>query len=262
MRHLLFLSTILLASSFATAQDLTAYEWGELKKDGYSLPYRILFPLQYDASKKYPVIVFLHGAAEKGFDNKSQLNNGGALFLRDSIRHQYPAIVIFPQCAANDSWLYFETEQDSIGNIKRVLFPYKKQPTGTQALLKALLDSLIVSAKADTSRMYIGGLSQGAMGIYDLLARYPGFFAGAFPICGAGNTSLTKKYAGKTALWIFHGEKDPVIDADYSRTYYRRLKKENADVRYTEYPATGHNSWDKALAEKDLLPWLFSKKKN
>jgi predicted peptidase len=262
MRYLFFLCTIVFSSFFAVAQDLCAYEWGQLQKDGYSLPYRILFPLQYDAAKKYPVVVFLHGAAEKGFDNKAQLNNGGALFLRDSIRQQYPAIVIFPQCAGNDSWLYFETEQDSIGNIKRVRFPYKKEPTGTEALLKALLDSLIASGKADTSRMYIGGLSQGAMGIYDVLARYPGFFTAAFPICGAGNTSLTKKYAGKTALWIFHGEKDPVIDVDYSRTYFKRLKKENADVRYTEYPATGHNSWDKALAEKDLLPWLFSKKKN
>lgn len=72
---------------------------------------------------------------------------------------------------------------------------------------------------------------------------------------------LPVTYEGKVSLWIFHGEKDPVIKPEYSRIFYRKLKRGGADIRYTGYPQVGHNSWDRALAEKDLLQWLFLKKK-
>jgi predicted peptidase len=120
------------------------------------------------------------------------------------------------------------------------------------------MDSLIASGSVDTRRLYVGGLSMGGMGTFDMLARFPDRFAAAFPICGAGDESLAGRYAKTTALWIFHGSADAVMPPNSSRLFYANLKKEGADVKYTEYPGVGHNSWDNAFAEPELFPWLFS----
>jgi predicted peptidase len=222
----------------------------------------MLYPLSFDSAKQYPLVVFLHGAFEKGRDNNAQLDIGGRFFLRDENRKNFPAIVIFPQCPENDSWVYFDTKIDSAtGLVKEWGFPFLKKPTAPTALLKELLDSLLNQHFVDKSRIYLGGLSQGGMGVYDMLARYPGIFAAAFPICGAGKISTAKNFAGKTALWIFHGEKDDIVPVYFSRDYYQRLQKLGADVKYSEYPGVFHNSWVNAFGEKELLAWLFSKSK-
>jgi predicted peptidase len=124
-----------------------------------------------------------------------------------------------------------------------------------------LLDSLIKSKAADAKRMYIGGLSLGGFGTFNMIERYPHFFAAAFPICGGGDTAMAKRFAKYTAVWIFHGDKDQAVDVNYSRRYYSTLKKLGADVKYNEYPGVDHNSWDNAFAEEDLVPWMFAKKK-
>ena len=98
----------------------------------------------------------------------------------------------------------------------------------------------------------------GGIGTYDLLERYPKYYAAAFSICGAADTELMVKKAKEIPLWIFHGAKDDVVSPAYSRELYAALKKVNAPVRYTEYPDANHNSWDPAFAEPELLPWLFS----
>jgi predicted peptidase len=246
----------------AGAQDLSVYRSATYYSKEGELPYRILDPLNFDSSKTYPVIIFLHGSFEKGTDNTAQLNIGGRYFLREENRKNYPAFVLFPQCPLDDSWAYFENKIDSsTGLAKDWDFPFLKQPTASTAVLKKLLDSLLTLHFIDKSRIYIGGLSQGGMGVYDMVARYPDVFVAAFPICGAGKISTAKNFAGKTALWIFHGDKDDIVPVSFSRVYYNRLKKLNADVKYSEYAGVFHNSWVNAFAEKDLLSWLFSKTK-
>src|SRR3954467_13879778 len=89
---------------FALSQDSSMYEKHVFLRDGDSLPYRLLLPVGYDANKKFPFIVVLHGSGERGNDNVSQLVHGGDVFLADSIRRNYPAIVVFPQCATNGFW--------------------------------------------------------------------------------------------------------------------------------------------------------------
>ncbi len=215
----IFFLIIILASHSRFGQDHNLFEEKYFQKGDNILPYRILYPLQYDKNKKYPVVVFLHGAREKGNDNLIQLELGASLFLQDTIRKKYPAIVIFPQCPRNDGWVYFEDKRDSAGNLIEMIFPFYKKAATPAALVKDVLDSLLMTGIADSSRMYIGGLSQGAMGVYDLLGRYPDYFTAAFPICGAGNANLTKHYAGKVSLWIFHGEKDDIVKPEYSRTF-------------------------------------------
>ncbi|WP_341840855.1 dienelactone hydrolase family protein [Chitinophaga caseinilytica] len=250
----ILLSLLMIIPLFAGAQ---GYEARWFTRGTETLPYRFLPPADYNAAKVYPLIIFMHGIGERGSDNEKQLVNGGRFFLNDSLRQQFPAFVVFPQCADNAMWAPVMTSQDAEGN--RVFsVPASLPPTAPSRLLYQLIDSLIASGSVDTKRVYVGGLSMGGMGTFDMLSRFPRRFAAAFPICGAGNEKLAKRYAKNTAVWIFHGADDKVVPPFSSRKFYEILKEKGADVKYTEYPGVGHNSWDSAFAEPGLLPWLFS----
>ena len=242
---------------------LSRYEKHVFSDNIFQLPFRLLRPTRLDPSVKYPLLIFLHGSYEKGGDNEMQLEIGGRFFLRDSIIEKYPAFVLFPQCPLSDSWTYFEADTDySTGLVKKLQFPLRKNPTTTTAALKKLIDSLISSGGIDQTRIYIGGLSQGGMGVLDLIARYPESFAAGFSICGAGNVNTAKRFAGKVSLWLFHGEKDDIIPTNFSRSFFKKLTRLKSDVRYNEYAGVFHNSWVNAFKEPDLMSWLFSKKKS
>lgn len=261
MKPLLRIWMILLPGLSIQAQDFSAYQKNIFADHGIELPYRILSP-QVDTGKKYPLLVFLHGAFEKGNDNETQLNIGGRFFMRDSIQKDYPAYILFPQCPADDSWAYFENRIDfATGFAMDWNFPFKKEPTPVTGVLKKLIDQLIENGKIETSRIYIAGLSQGGMGVLDMIARYPNLFAAALSICGAGEPTTTRYFARKTALWLFHGDKDKVVPPIFSREFYKRLKKINATVRYSEYAGVEHNSWVNAFKEPELMSWLFAQRK-
>lgn len=247
---------------FCRAQDLSLYEKHYFNVPELNLPYRLLRPLHAEGENKYPLVIFLHGAFERGFDNERQLNIGGRFFLRDSVRQHYPSYILFPQCPEGDVWTYFEATADpSSGKTMRIDFPFQKKPTEVTSALMMLLDSLMNNERIDQHRIYIAGLSQGGMGVLDLLARYPGLFAAGIAICGGGNVAGSRNFAGKSALWLFHGAADDVIPVDFSRSYFKKLRKLGADVRYTEYPNVQHNSWINAFNEPEFLHWLFSKNK-
>jgi len=255
---LLFSVFLLMAvASFSVqAQNLMQYEKKNYTNaEGETLPYRILYPENYDANNTYPLVFFLHGAGERGNDNEAQLTHGAALFLEKENREKFPAIVVFPQCAENDFWAHMERTESGIRK-----FPYYQEPDRSLGLALEVLDKIIAEEGVDKSRLYVMGLSMGGMGTFETLARRPNQFAAAVPICGGGNTDLAKLYAQNTDLWIFHGSDDSVVLPEHSRMMYERLQQLGADVQYTEYPGVNHNSWDNAFAEPDLLPWLFSKK--
>lgn len=260
----LFLSVILCCTALAgRSQDFSAYQYGLFQGKDAGLLYRILYPGHFDTTHAYPLIVFLHGALARGNDNESQLLVAGAFFLKEENRKKFPAIVIFPQCPGYTVWADFSTEIDSTtGQAKKWHFPFHKKPSEPVELLKGLLDSLCSKRFVNARQVYIGGLSQGGMGVFDMAARYPDLFAAAFPICGAGPVSTAKKFAGKMSMWIFHGDRDDVVPVRFSRDYFNRLKKLGSDVRYTEYPGVYHDSWNNAFAEPELMSWLFSKSKN
>lgn len=226
-----------------------------------TLRYRILYPLNYNPGKKYPVLVFLHGSGERGRDNEKQLVHGGELFLKKEIREKFSAIIIFPQCPADTSWSYYESVYDSLSKERRLVFPTQEGPAYPERMVKQLTDSLIRIGLADEDHIFIGGLSRGAIGTYDLIIRYPTYYAAAFTIAGACNVQLMLNNGKHIPLWIFHGAKDDIINPSYDRELYTSLKNKNAPVKYTEYPEANHNSWDPAFAEPALLPWLFSQHK-
>jgi predicted peptidase len=250
---------IIFTSSFLHAQDLSLYKKENFVKDNDTLPYRLLLPFNYDASKKYPLILFLHGAGERGTDNESQLSHGADLFLRDSIRKNYPAIVLFPQCRQESFWSNVKRDTSKRGE-DRLIFQTGGKPTLAMRLLRQLLTQVIKTYPVEKKQIYVGGLSMGGMGTYEIVWRNPKMFAAAFAICGGADVASAPRFA-KTPWWIFHGAKDDVVLPQFSQRIVTALEAIHADVKFTLYPEADHNSWDNAFAEPMLFPWMFSKHK-
>lgn len=240
-------------------QDMGLFEKYRFIQNGDTLPYRILLPLNYDANKKYPVIFFLHGRGESGSDNEKQLIHGASLFLRDSIREKYPAIIVFPQCPANSYWSNVQTIADPRGKRSFYFIP-DGDPSLSMKLAIGLLDNIMLRYPVDAKRIYVMGLSMGGMGTFEIARRKPGLFAAAIPICGGADPSTAIKIKN-ISWWIFHGAKDDVVLPAYSENMFKALKNAGARVKFTLYPDANHNSWDSAFAEPELLSWLFSRHK-
>ena len=257
LRNILSL-LFLLSGVLASAQDLSQYIKKEYTAaDGSTLPYRILFPDGYENGKKYPLILVLHGAGERGSDNEKHLIHGGKLFLDSALRKKYEAIVVFPQCPAESYWA--SVQIDRTKTPLALDFDYTRPVTKPLNAAIALVRQLIRDEKVDQRRVYIAGLSMGGMGTFEAVYRNPELFAAALPICGGGDTDSYKKL--KTPFWIFHGADDTVVDVKYSRAMVEKLKDLRVKVKYTEYPDVNHNSWDNAFAEQQFLRWMFKRKK-
>jgi predicted peptidase len=241
------------------AQPTEAYKEGRLIREGDTLEYRYLLPLDFSKNKKYPMVLFLHGAGERGEDNKKQLVHGSRLFL-DSIK-KYPAIVIFPQCSSDSYWSSVITFSNEKGD-RKFIFPAEVKPTKAMQLVLHLVDSVMREDYVDKNRVYLAGLSMGGMGTFELLGRRPEVFAAAVPICGGGNPEMVRNYNPGTAFWVFHGGKDEVVPPLHSTVMVKALQEHDFPVRYTLYHEANHNSWDRAFSEPDLLSWLFSQKLN
>jgi predicted peptidase len=256
-----FLFTLLglVAMHDTKAQGFDAYEKKWLVQGPDTLPYRLLLPEGFDASKKYPLVLFLHGAGERGRDNEAQLTHGGQLFLNDTLRKSFPAIVVFPQCAPESYWSNVQRTTDSTGK-RTFTFQEGGAPTRPMAMLENLLEEVQRQYRIKGDQVYVMGLSMGGMGTFELARRHPDLFAAAVPICGGAHPS-TAGALKSARWWVFHGAKDDVVPPQLSEEMVAALKAQGASVKFTVYPEAGHNSWDNAFAEPDLLPWLFAQHK-
>lgn len=243
------------------AQDKTLFEKHWFIQSGDTMPFRILFPKNYDASKTYPVVFFLHGRGESGTDNEKQLTHGAALFLRDSVRERYPAIVVFPQCSDKRYWSNVQTVAKGKSTASREFYFVEDGPPSKDIqLLQSLVGNILTRYPVNKKRVYVGGLSMGGMGTFEIVRRMPKTFAAAFPICGGAHPGTAKEIR-KTSWWLFHGLKDDVVLPIHTQNMEAAFRKTRADVKATYYPNANHNSWDPAFAEPGLLEWVFSKKK-
>jgi len=262
MKRVVAIILLLLGAQFLHAQDMSAYRKALFTQGHDTLLYRILYPLNYKPGKSYPLVVFLHGAGERGNDNEKQLWHGADLFLRDTIRKKFPAIIIFPQCATDSTWSRFTKMTDTTTADVRNSALNTYALTTPERLVKLLINNMVQSKVADKNRIYLGGLSLGGFGVYDLVIHYPKYFAAAFTISAQANVKLYTQKAPYFPIWIFHGDSDDTISVQPDRDLFNALKGSGAkNVKYTEYPDVQHNSWDNAFAEPDLLPWLFSFRK-
>jgi len=257
----IFLALGLVLIAFLThAQDFRKFDSGNYIKGSDSIYYRILFPENFHPDQKYPILFVLHGRGESGNDNQKQLTHGAKLFLNDNVRKNFPAIVVFPQCGEDSYWANVNISTNSYGK-RHFSFLEGGKPTKAMHALQAMVKDFLKKPFVNKEQVYVGGLSMGGMGTFELLRRQRNTFAAAFAICGGDNTNNIKKYE-KTPLWIFHGGKDDVVDPAFSIAIAERLKLVGKEVKFTLYPNANHNSWDSAFAEPDLLPWLFAHKKD
>lgn len=222
--------------------------------EGHELPIRILYPDNYSNSKSYPMLIFLHGVGERGNNNQNQLVHIAPRFMTDDFQKKHEAIIVFPQCAEGDSWApYGEGETGSW-----LIQSDKPATISTQALLE-WINIFTAETSVDPTQMYLAGLSMGGFGTMDILYRRPNMFAAAVAICGGGNSRFQSKFK-HVPLWIFHGAKDLVIPVALSRKIVESCKALEMDYRYTEYPEGGHDVWNQAWSEPELVDWIFSHK--
>ncbi|WP_183567133.1 prolyl oligopeptidase family serine peptidase [Mucilaginibacter sp. SP1R1] len=252
--------SLLLAFSFS-AHAQSSFDRGSYIVKGDTLPYRLLFPKHFNPAKKYPLLFVLHGAGERGNNNEAQLKYGPERLLQDSVREKYEAIVVFPQCPANSYWSNVKQETDAVTQKRKFIFQINEPPTKAMQLLMGLVDQFLDKPFVNKQRVYIGGLSMGGMGTFEIIGREPKIFAAAFAICGGDNTLNAKKYAKKVPLWIFHGTKDSVVPVEHSEVMVSAIKDAGGNPNFTLYPGVDHNSWENAFREPELLSWLFSHSK-
>lgn len=215
------------------------------------LQYRLLKPLAYDPTATYPLVIFLHGAGERGDDNAAQLKHGMKEFCSPKRREDLPCYVLAPQCPDDQQW----TEVD--WTLPTMLQP--KEASNSLKLVLALVDEMIGNAAIDTKRIYITGLSMGGYGTWDAIARRPNFFAAAVPICGGADTTTASKIS-HMPIWCFHGAKDNVVTVDLSRKMMDALKQDGGTPKYTEYPEAKHDSWTTTYENADMHKWMFAQR--
>jgi predicted peptidase len=238
---------------------LKPYLRKEFESAGNFLPYRILYPDNYDKTKKYPLILFLHGAGERGNDNDKQLVHGAKLFLKDENRNAFPAIILVPQCPENSFWASVKVDRST--QPFNISIDYNAAPQWPLVAANELVKKIANEEAVDKSRIYITGLSMGGMGTFESVYRYPELYAAALPICGGADAKSYDKRVKKTAFWIFHGDADPAVNVNLSREMQAKLKSLKVENKYSEYPGVKHNSWDNAFAEPKFLAWMFAHKR-
>lgn len=224
------------------------FESGEEGK----LPYRLLRPKQCEPGARYPLVLFLHGAGERGDDNRRQLVHGANDFASDEAMQRYPCFFVAPQCPDGQQWVDTPWSADS-----HVLPPKAAPPL---AMSLELLDELQRQLPIDARRLYVTGLSMGGFGVWDALARQPQRFAAAIPICGGGDTATAQAIAG-VAVWAFHGGSDSVVQPRRSRDMVQALQQAGGSPKYTEYPGTGHDAWSATYRNPDVMAWLFAQQR-
>ena len=241
-------------------QNMEAYQKLTFGEGSEQLGYRLLLPLNFDETQKYPVLLFLHGGGERGSDNEKQLTHGAKMFLQSRNRGAFPAIVLIPQCPEDSYWAQVDIDRSNypIG----LDFHYEKGPTPPLNQVMELLKTYLSKSYVDINRVYIMGMSMGGMGTFEMLYRMPDTFAAAIPICGAGVPETVLAYAKNTPLWVIHGAQDQVVGPNHSVEMVGALLKAGAHPEFTLYHNYNHNSWDGAFAEPELLPWLFSQRKS
>jgi predicted peptidase len=212
---------------------------------GEAMEYRLFVPPDYDAAKKYPIVLWLHGAAGRGSDNFSQLSGGnsaGAHFwTTPENQAKYHALVLAPQVDVTKGWAR----------------PHANTPPVAIRLALEILDAVEKQYSIDRSREYVAGQSMGGEGVWAALSIAPERFAAATALCGYGDAYLIPRVA-KVPVWIFQGEEDPLVPVTRARQWVAALRKAGGTPNYSEYPSIGHNVWDVAFSEPGLAEWLFS----
>ena len=189
---------------------------------------------QADENKQWPLLIFLHGAGERGDDLDLVKKWGPPKQVEEN--NDLPFIVVSPQCPKRGYW-----------NIEH---------------LNQMVDSVIKNNRVDSKRVYLTGLSMGGYGTWALAALHPEKFAAIAPICGGGDPAAAELLL-QTPIWAFHGDADNVVPLSGSVDIVEAIKaKGGTKARLTIYEGVGHNSWSETYANPELYQWLLQHKRD
>lgn len=235
MRKPLLLSLCLLTMPVRLWADTPAQVPAKLETQvPVSLEYLLYLPKDYDKQGAWPLVLFLHGAGERGDDLNLVKKHGPPKLIEAG--KEYPFIVVSPQCPKDNSWTWQLRE------------------------LTALVDDVTARHKVDKDRVYLTGLSMGGFGTWALAAYQPDRFAAIIPICGGGEMLMTRRLT-HTPVWAFHGAKDPVVPLRRSEEMVQALEKAKGNVKLTVYPDAMHDSWTATYDNPEVYEWLLAQRR-
>ena len=204
----------------------------EIKKV-VSMQYQLFLPSKYGADRaaRWPLMLFLHGAGERGNDVEAVRKHGPPKLV--ARRKAFPFIVVSPQCRADERWRADE--------------------------LTALLDDVVARYRVDQERVYVTGLSMGGYGTWELAGATPERFAAIAPVCGGGRRQDARRIAqDRLPTWAFHGARDRTVPLEESQRMVDMMGHFGFEAKLTVYPRAGHDSWTEAYNTPGLYKWLLS----
>jgi predicted peptidase len=212
---------------------------------GETMQYRLFVPADYDKIQKYPIVLWLHGAAGRGSDNLLQVSGGNFpgthMWTTPENQAKYHAFVLAPQVEETKTWSR----------------PHANAPPVSLRLALEILDTVEKKYSIDREREYVAGQSMGGEGAWAAIAARPGRFAAAIALCGPGFDDQIAPDA-KTPVWIWQGDADPIVSVESARRWVAALRAAGGAPKYTEVPGWGHNVWEKAFADPEVVTWLFA----
>ena len=185
-----------------------------------------------DRSRKWPLLLFLHGAGERGSDLELVKLHGPPKLIEAG--RKFPFVVISPQCPLDSRWM--------------------------PAALEALIDSIQPRYRIDAARIYVTGLSMGGHATWELAVRHPERYAAVIPVCGVGDPSRAHRLRD-LPLWAFHGALDDVVPLSGSQHMIDAIKAAGGNPRFTIYPQAGHDSWTETYANDEIYSWLLQQRR-
>jgi len=200
------------------------------------LPYLLFLPEEYgeEPDRKWPLILFLHGAGERGDDLDVLREYGPAKEAEKN--PEFPFICVSPQCPDDELWL------------------------GLLEELKTLLDQVVSTYSVDQDRVYLTGFSLGGFGAWAMAMIYPESFAAMAPICGGGMESGIEEMKD-IPVWAFHGEDDEAVPVEVSRSIVKALQEAGGQAKLTVYPGVDHDSWSQTYENPELYEWFLSQRR-
>lgn len=232
---LIILTSILLSNTMQAQQDKqTSHKFSKEVKIDLSANYLLYLPKDYSENEKeYPLVLFLHGAGERGDDLEKVKIHGLPKLINQG--EDFPFIVVSPQCPDLMLW--------------------------NTDVLSSLLDEIEENYRIDKNRIYVTGLSMGGHGTWNLAIAEPNRFAAIAPVCGWADTSNACLIA-HIPIWVFHGAKDNVVPVKASEDMVSALRKCGSDVKLTIYPEANHDSWTETYNNNDLYKWFLEQSLN
>lgn len=243
MKKLIPLCLVAMVSLYGSAEEAAKNEPGKggeqvgrhlERQVTVEMDYLLYLPEGYEDQETWPLIVFLHGAGERGEDVNAVRLHGPPKLI--DAGKKLPFIVVSPQCPRNHWWPLMGRE------------------------VMALVDEITEKYKVDPSRVYLTGLSMGGYGTWSIGCMFPERFAAILPICGGGQPYLAGALKD-TPVWAFHGDADPVVPLRESQQMVDAVNRAGGSAKLTVYPGVGHDSWTQTYANDAIYEWLLSHRK-